>query len=498
MISTILVVDNPARWKLEIDHLHIVSARDYLGGEDTTYPGHENSCRVINLCRSYAYQRNGYYVSLLAEARGHRPVPSVSTLQSIRYRSIIRSISMELDELIQKSLRSLQGDRFTLSIYFSSNLSPKYDRLSRALYNLFPVPLLRAHFRKVNNQWTIGHISPISLSDVPESHMPSVSQFAKSFFGKRSHQRRKLSTRFHLAILVNPQDPTPPSDQGAMTQFIEAAESRHVAARVIHPEDYGRLNEFDGLFIRETTAVNHHTYRFARRAESEGLSVIDDPISIVRCANKVYQAESFRKKAIPSPETIILHRGNKDQVIPRLGLPCVLKQPDSSFSRGVEKVEDESEFHSVVDALLEKSELLIAQQYLRTDYDWRIGILDGKPLYACRYFMARDHWQIYNHKFNQGNLDDYAGNYETLPLHKVPDRVLRTATRAGSIVGKGLYGIDIKWIRQRPYVIEVNDNPSLDFGVEDAVLGAELYQRIIDFMIRQMEHLITSRSNGIA
>ena len=36
--------------------------------------------RIVNLCRTDRYQGRGYYVSLLAEARGHRALPEVKTL----------------------------------------------------------------------------------------------------------------------------------------------------------------------------------------------------------------------------------------------------------------------------------------------------------------------------------------------------------------------------------------------------------------------------------
>ena len=55
----------------------------------------------------------------------------------------------------------------------------------------------------------------------------------------------------------------------------------------ITKNDINRIAEFDGLFIRETTAVNHHTFRFAQRAISEGLVVMDDPDSILKCTYKV-------------------------------------------------------------------------------------------------------------------------------------------------------------------------------------------------------------------
>jgi glutathione synthase/RimK-type ligase-like ATP-grasp enzyme len=44
--------------------------------------------------------------------------------------------------------------------------------------------------------------------------------------------------------------------------------------------------------------------------------------------------------------------------------------------------------------LLEKSELIIAQEFLPTAFDWRVGIFDRQPLFACRYYMAKRHWQI--------------------------------------------------------------------------------------------------------
>ena len=129
------------------------------------------------------------------------------------------------------------------------------------------------------------------------------------------------------------------------------------------------------------------------------------------------------------------------------------------------------------------SALVLAQEYLYTEYDWRIGVLNGRPLYACRYFMARNHWQIYAH--GEGRVD--SGGFETLPTYEVPRAVLDAALRAARMIGDGLYGIDIKQQGARAYVIEVNDNPSLDHGVEDAFLGEELYMQIAGEFARRLE-----------
>jgi glutathione synthase/RimK-type ligase-like ATP-grasp enzyme len=154
----------------------------------------------------------------------------------------------------------------------------------------------------------------------------------------------------------------------------------------------------------------------------------------------------------------------------------VLKIPDGSFSRGVFKIETTDAFLSKANLLLEKSYVLVAQEFMPTPYDWRIGVLDGQPLFACKYFMSRGHWQIYNHKSN--NKVD-SGDFETVPVAEVPTHVLDAAIRASLSVGNGLYGVDIKEIDGRAFIIEVNDNPNIDAGIEDKIIGADLYNRLM-------------------
>jgi len=127
---------------------------------------------------------------------------------------------------------------------------------------------------------------------------------------------------------------------------------------------------------------------------------------------------------------------------------------------------------------------VIAQEYLETPFDWRIGVLDGSPLFACKYHMARGHWQIYNWSTSQA---DREGDSETLPLNQVPHDVLQTATRGASLIGDGLYGVDLKEVRGKAHVIEINDNPNIDAGVEDAVLGDELYLKIMNSFYNRIE-----------
>lgn len=473
----LIIVEKTSDWQAELPGAQIVSALDYLSN-----PERFQRCRIINLCRSYRYQSIGYYVSLQAEARGHRPLPGVLTMQDLKTRSNQRLLTTEIDELIQKSLKGLQSDEFVLSIYFGQNLAKRYERLARALFNLFPAPLLRARF-KLREDWELVSLSPIPLAEIPQTHREFLYQTAAEHFaGRRVPSRKRY--RFDLAILLNPKEEKPPSDERAIRLFTRAAREVGFAVERITPEDYGRLGEFDALFIRETTLVNHHTYRFARRAAIEGAVVIDDPDSILRCTNKVFLAELLQRHKIPTPRTMIVHKGSADAVIQELGLPCVLKQPDGAFSQAVIKVDSEEKLKHGLERFFNQSDLVLAQAYVPTEFDWRIGVLNGQALYACRYFMAKGHWQIIN-RDNRGRLVE--GMAETLPVEQVPAKVLDVAVRAARAVGDGLYGVDLKQFGDQCQVIEVNDNPSLDAGVEDRALGYKLYRIIMQEFMRRVE-----------
>jgi glutathione synthase/RimK-type ligase-like ATP-grasp enzyme len=241
------------------------------------------------------------------------------------------------------------------------------------------------------------------------------------------------------------------------------------------------------LFIRETTAIDNHTYRFAKKAEAEGLVVIDDPTSILRCTNKVYLADLFRTHKVPSPKTWILHKGNSehlDKLENKAGFPVVIKIPDGSFSKGIVKVNNRLELEEKVAELFQKFALLLAQEFLYTDFDWRIGVFNNKALYACRYYMVKNHWQIYRH----GEKRTDSGHFETMPTFEAPKAVLDAALKATQAIGNGLYGVDVKEKDGKGYVIEVNDNPNIDRGIEDKYLGDELYRQVMAEFLRRMEN----------
>jgi glutathione synthase/RimK-type ligase-like ATP-grasp enzyme/ribosomal protein S18 acetylase RimI-like enzyme len=481
-ISNIIIVRDPKSWNLDIEGVKVVSSRNYITGPE--FQSLKN-VRIFNLSNSYQYQKMGYYVSLLASARDHRVIPNVTTLRDFSSLSLVRSISGYIDDNIQKSLKHVKENKISLFIYFGQSVNSKYRLLAQKLYHLFEAPLLQIDFIKTE-KWMVQKVSPLSLKKANPDHMEKIQEFARNYFSKKRFNRPRFKNyKYDLAILVNPHEKNPPSCPDALQNFKKAAEKIGFYVEFITKDDFSQLPEFDALFIRETTNVNDHTYQFSRSAYAEGLVVIDDPWSILRCSNKIFQNERLKQNKIKTPATMILSKStyHKSKSL-NLNFPLVLKQPDSAFSLGVEKVNNIDELDISLKRLFKISDLVVVQEFMPSEYDWRIGVLDQKPLYACKYYMAKGHWQIYD--WSSDNKENW-GNSETLAVEDVPEIVVKTAVKAASLIGDGLYGVDLKMIDDEVYIIEINDNPNIDEGIEDLVLKDEIYNRIVKSLFNRIE-----------
>src|SRR5262249_60398423 len=112
------------------------------------------------------------------------------------------------------------------------------------------------------------------------------------------------------------------------------------------------------------------------------MPVIDDPISMIRCTNKVFLMELLAQHQVATPPTVMLaDAGDLPRAMDELGLPLVVKIPDGSFSRGVHKVNTPEEFRRIADQLFEATHLLLTQKFLPTESACPVGVLTGAP--AC-------------------------------------------------------------------------------------------------------------------
>jgi len=91
-----------------------------------------------------------------------------------------------------------------------------------------------------------------------------------------------------------------------------------------------------------------------------------------------------------------------------LGWPMVVKIPDGSFSRGVHKVETSEELKKLSDKLFEDTDLLLAQKFMPTEFDWRVGVLSGEPLFASvNKYDSQSGWPSFTVPIEPGNVVEH-------------------------------------------------------------------------------------------
>ena len=97
--------------------------------------------------------------------------------------------------------------------------------------------------------------------------------------------------------------------------------------------------------------------------------------------------------------------------------------------------------------------------------------------------MAPGHWKV-NKVIEGEKLID--GKTEAMTIGEAPEQVINIALRAANLIGRSLYGADLKQVDDRVYLIEVNCNPNIDAGNEDQVLGDVLYREVLGVFARRI------------
>ena len=486
-MSWLILVDQDRDFSNADTRHKVMTTRDYLSRPQLF---RDIKPKIINLARSYGYQGVGYYSALLAEARGHRVMPTVESMTELSrktlYEHALPELQANLDRCLEKSQTAAAANGgLKFLVCFGQVEDAGLSPFARLLFDWFRVPILRVQIDG-NGRKAIERLSavPVNTLEGPERAFFSraLEEHTKGTW-KRPKARDVL--KYTLAVLIDPTEQDSPSDQQSLKHLSRLAEKFSIDVEPIQKGDLDRVAEFDALWIRATTSIDNFTYRFAKRAQQEGMPVIDDPQSMIRCTNKVYLAERLGAAGVPTPRTLIVQSEKQARdLVGELGLPVVLKIPDGSFSRGVYKADSEAELKARIKEMLEESDLVIAQEFVPTAFDWRIGVLGGEAIFACQYRMARAHWQVVKYREGKSQLE---GGFSAIPLDQVPHGVIETAVRAANLMGDGLYGVDMKQTDRGIYVIEVNDNPDVNHGVEDAVEKDKVWEKIIAWFWLRLE-----------
>lgn len=510
----LLVSDTPLPERLA--GLPAISADRYLEGVPEAL---EEGLVVVNLCRSYQYLSKGYYVSLLAEARRQRAMPSLEDMEEtsnpFTYLRTLQEAGLKtIDYSVQGSLRGRRrvlprrivvGEKVMLegmageggvhfapapggfvdvTTVFGRTGNARFRRVCAAIWRLYAFPLLRVRLYENGEGWKVGQLQPLTLPQVGAAEVEALAAgLARGTAARAVRAPAPSLARHRLAVLWDETDPTAPSDDETLDKLARIAGRRGLLVERIGKGDLARLPQYDALFIRTVTAINHFSFTFSQTAEGLGIPVIDDTASIIKCSNKIFLYELFKRNGLAMPDTAVISPKNWREEVRPLGLPVILKVPDGTFSLAVKKAENAAELEAITRDMFKRSPLLIAQRFCPTDFDWRVGVLEGRVLWVAKYHMAKKHWQIAKRSAGGTRF----GRVEAVPTAAAPPEVVALALAGAALIGDGLYGVDIKQTDAGPVLIEINDNPNLEAGYEDTAERDRPYEAILDSFQRRIE-----------
>ena len=306
MDSWVLVADQPrdlvAR---DLPHV-IVSSEDYVA-RPYMFGGARQ--KIIILARSYNYQTAAYYCALLAEARGHRVMPSVETMLDLRSRAHYQHALPELEEALNRELKNAPGDLPKRAL---RRLWAVRDAGLRALLaaplRLVPRPHAHRDASSGNGWHAIQKIELTPLS--------RCSPAQNAFFAARAQVLyRPQMAGAQAALGAAPLDRRPLRSEGAAPA--EHAQDADALGQGGCPAGRrGRADHAKGSRHGWRSSTPCSSARRPRSATTptgspaapmmEGMPVIDDPISMIRCTNKVYLWERLTHAGLPVPETIVI------------------------------------------------------------------------------------------------------------------------------------------------------------------------------------------------
>ncbi len=327
MVNYVVIVEGKGDEAWAAEHGQVVTARDYVT-RPSLFAGKRP--RVINLNGDLDYMAEGYYCSLLAEARDHKVIPTVQTIVELSKKTLYSDALPDLNAQLRRDLDKLEQpprSGFTLTLFFGEVRDNRFRNFARAVFDRFRCPILKVAC-VFDERWRIGEVKVVTPSALAPDEFDFFLQALAGYTrtGWRA-PKSKTPPRYSLAILQNPREAMPPSDREALAKFVQVGAGLGVGVELIERKDFLSLAEYDALFIRETTTIDNHTYRFALKAVAEGMPVIDDPVSMLRCTNKVFLAELLQANKLPAPQTLIIDRENLEEAERALGYPHGAEDP---------------------------------------------------------------------------------------------------------------------------------------------------------------------------
>ncbi|MFC6981524.1 RimK-like ATPgrasp N-terminal domain-containing protein [Microbulbifer taiwanensis] len=231
MSQVLIVIDRLDDWAPYYPSERVITFADYL-----QLSARQQRVRVINLCADYDYRAEGYYCSLLAEARSHHVLPSVRTLNDLSLPQLYKlQLARVLPALSKLRPPEEPGTHLVVKSYFGQCAEPALQPLARLLFDRFACPVLEIHLA-CEKAWEIADLRICSHRELSDAEETLFAEALDSFSNQVWRQRKKSdNSRYDLAILVNPEEALPPSDQSALKKFASAGRELGFSVEMISP-----------------------------------------------------------------------------------------------------------------------------------------------------------------------------------------------------------------------------------------------------------------------
>src|SRR5262249_1152151 len=255
MTGWVILVDQPKDLpNAETPH-KVITTSEYLARPRLFDMGRP---KLVNLARSYAYQSKGYYASLLAEARGHRVMPTVETMLELReaklYEHALPKLEDELNRCARRADFQPEGE-FKLLVCFGIARDPRFESFGRLLFDWFRCPALGVNVE--SGAW-------LSIERIRPRNITRLANAEASFLRESLHQptkrewrdpKARTAPKYDLAVLYDPNEKMAPSSPASIKYMARIAERLSVDVEPVTRRQLSEITEYDGLFIHETTSI---------------------------------------------------------------------------------------------------------------------------------------------------------------------------------------------------------------------------------------------------
>ncbi|MGE4130453.1 MAG: 30S ribosomal protein S6--L-glutamate ligase [Bdellovibrionales bacterium] len=233
-----------------------------------------------------------------------------------------------------------------------------------------------------------------------------------------------------------------------------------------------KLNDFQAVIPRIGASITFYATAVLRQFEMMGVYCLNESVAISRSRDKLRALQILSKHGIGLPVTGFAHSTKMTEDLIKLvgGAPLVIKLLEGTQGKGVVLAETQQAAESVIDAFRDLDEYFLVQEFIKEadGCDIRCFVIGNKVVAS----MQR--------KARSGDFRSNLHRGGTAIEVKLTPEERKTATRAASVMGLSVSGVDIIRSKHGPLVIEVNSSPGLE-GIENAT-GVDVAGSIIEYV----------------